>query len=199
MNHTKECDDDCQMIKNRISAMGSKNEPKPPILNSSKWKYEAFTNDYNNVKETCSRPEFIESKINNAVIGRSWVFNDNNIPCDALTLNKVNWTLNEGVTNNKAIDSKVVPFRSLPENTVVESFENNNVLTFNTGKDSSKFYNRGFEQGSKCCYKPKSKADYFQNIDETNLTGMLKILDYASGNLHHSNLNDPLYNQFSKK
>ena len=181
------------------------NSKKDDLYNSSS---ESFTN-YNNrtayqnssdgslYDYECNRPQFIENKLNNTMLGRVWSYNHNN--CNTLDLSQNQWSLNEGFIGDKnSNDSMILPFRSLPEYKVVEKFENQNILTYNANKCSDREDIIGFDQTSKCCYRDNEKASLFQNLNENDLKDTLKLLDYVSGDLHHDNLNSSNYDNIQE-
>ena len=202
VNFSEGCDEECLLIKNNIDKTQLPNDVKNAELTLHKWKFEGFGNN-NNVYQNdsdsslydykCSRPEFIDDKLNNTMLGRVWSYNHND--CNSLELSQNKWDLNEGFVGDKGSnDSMILPFRSLPEHKVVEKFENQSLLTYNVGKCSDREDIIGFDQTTKCCHRDNEKASMFQNLDENDLGNALKLLDYAAGDVHHENLNNSSYN-----
>ncbi len=211
LNFSNNCDDECMLIKNNIDKTNAPSEVNKAELSLHNWNYEGFENynsrnayqyddDSSLYDYTCSRPQFIENKLNDTMLGKVWAFNQNS--CNSLDLNQNKWNLNEGFVGDKKInDSRVLPFRSLPEFKIVESFgnfENQSLLTYAAGKCSDREDITGFDQTTKCCHRDNEKASMFQGLDENNLSNSLKLIDYASGDVHQSNLNDPRYDNIQE-
>lgn len=208
VNFSHGCDEECLLIKNNIDKSQLPSDIQNAELNLHNWNYEGFNNyntrtSYQNSSDgslydyKCSRPEFIDNKLNNSMLGRVWSYNHND--CNALELSQNKWNLNEGFVGDKSSnDSMVLPFRSLPEHKVVEKFEDQNLLTYNANKCSDREDIIGFDQTSKCCYRDNEKASMFQNLNENDLKNSLKLLDYVSGDLHHDNLNNPSYDNIQE-
>ena len=201
INFSDGCDDDCTLLTNNIDKMHQSIDDKnPEMTTKQEWEFEKFSNNNNHDDQysslydyTCNRPEFLDDKLNNSMLGRTWSYNHND--CNSLEFSQDNWSLHEGIVGDKGSnDSMVLPFRSLPENTVVENFENQSLLTYNVGKCSDRSDVVGFDQTSKCCYRGNEKASMFQNLDESELGNAMKLLDYAAGDVHHENLNNLSYN-----
>jgi len=201
INFSKGCDSSCETIKKANDSSYEPNLEKVPNMGTDQWSYEGFNNRNSYITDEdnslydymCSRPEFIENKLNNSMLGRVWSFDNNK--CNVLDLNQNQWALNEGfIGDKKSNDSRVLPFRSLPDYKVVEKFENQNILAYTASKCSEKSEVFGFDQISKCCYGGNDKANMFQGLDETKLSDTLKLLDYASGEVHHTKLNEAKYN-----
>ena len=212
------CDNVCSKMEDQISGKSiclsprkyNNSEMKQKKGNSFDWApinydIEGFSNSSildNTVDghEACNRPQFIEGKLNDQILTRTWSFCGDS--CKALNVNKNNWDYADEKFsgNRKSVDSKILPFRSLPEykkmsepflvNNVVE---NQNLLTYYAEQSSPIKKAFGFDQNTKCCHNDNEKASVFQNLDETKLSNTMRLLDYASGDIKYSDIDSSSY------
>jgi hypothetical protein len=203
VNFSNGCDDECLFLKNNIDNTQLPTDVNNAELGLHKWIYEGYGESDNgplhgeHYDYKCNRPEFIDDKLNNTMLGRVWSYNHNN--CDSIKVSQNKWDFNTGIVGDKGSnDSIILPFRSLPEHKVVEKFENQSSLTYNVGKCSDREDIVGFDQTSKCCFRDNEKASMFQNLNENNLGNAMKLLDYAAGDVHHENLNNSTYDDLQE-
>lgn len=179
------------------------------INKQAEWNYEGFgnasqkayhmINDGELYDNKCNRADFIETRMSDGKLQRSWKHKQK--PCDYMELNQNKWMLNEGFLGDKGInDSKVLPYRSLPEQKIHENFENKNTLTYSISRCSDSKNAIGFDDKSKY-YGDRNDdaASYFQHLDENNLSNNVKLLNYLNGDVLHSNLNDDEYNNMNEQ
>lgn len=109
-----DCDETCATIKKELNEQRLANQVKRAEMGLTKWTYEKFNGN------ECSRPEFLQNEINDTILGKTWNYSHND--CPSIQLNNNSWTLNNSseVKLNENFDSRIMPVRSLPENTVVE-------------------------------------------------------------------------------
>tara|TARA_B110000259_G_scaffold151621_1_gene171399 strand:- start:4183 stop:5181 length:999 start_codon:yes stop_codon:yes gene_type:complete len=165
-------------------------------------------NEYSNKNFiNCSRPEFIRETMNKDLIGR-WTY-QNNPDCKSMEMNnKDSWSLKninneddsviikEGFLGDRTInDSKVVPARTLPEYSIMnskplktskdfikEDYENRNNIIYNMTDTSETAWNdETFNQKTKCCHKNNTTLKYIQDLDEYNYDDNMKLLESVTG------------------
>jgi len=165
-------------------------------------------NEYSNKNFiNCSRPEFIRETMNKDLIGR-WTY-QNNPDCKSMEMNnKDSWSLKninneddsviikEGFLGDRTInDSKVVPARTLPEYSIMnskplktskdfikEDYDNRNNIIYNMTDTSETAWNdETFNQKTKCCHKNNTTLKYIQDLDEYNYNDNMKLLESVTG------------------
>lgn len=201
----------CLQENNSIAELGAKNINKNtsydwlPVSETFSTGKACQYNNCDTHDSSCSRPQFIEGRLNDEILTRTWSFCGDT--CKALKINKNNWDYaDESFSGNKrTVDSKVLPFRSLPEyKKMTEPFlvnnvmENQNLLTYAAEKSSPIKKSFGFDQNTKCCHSDNEKASVFQNMDETMLSNSIRLLDYASGDIKYSDLDSSIYDDIKE-
>ena len=208
--------DTCKLINNSIlkkKIPENINKAEIDLINSNnpKWKFESTQENFgNNTKnvyhmpkdsqmldDSCSRSEFLQGKLNNGVLERRWTFEHN--VCPTMEISKNKWALNEGFVGDKGInDSKVLPYRSLPQQKITENFENQNVLTYAMSKCDDDYNNIGFDKKSEYMGEKSEAASIFQSYDENKLNNNVRLLDYLHGDVLHTELDDENYDNINE-
>lgn len=208
-NFQKGCGEDCKELKQAIKDIHTVHPLIPDIRNEDvDWLLEPFDSKKESMRyndsysENCTRPQMLDMKLNDAMLGRTWNFDEENRKsCDQFRFTQDDWSFiekqenPESFNNRRSTDSLILPYRSLPENTVIEKFQNQNSILFNTDKCSDRKKNIGFDSTSSCCFRNSEHAETFQTLNENKLGDSMKLLDYAFGDINLSSIYGTKYNK----